>query len=172
MPTIGIKPQVKVYDPKGREFKELLKRMKGVGRSYVTIGVHSDAGRYTEGKSPPSVAEVALWNEYGVPASPRRPAIPERSYLRSAIDQNASLINKWREELMRDIIDGKRTAEDALRAMGFRIQVLVQNKIKSNVPPPNAKRTVERKRKKGLAPNTLIETGLLLRSIGFKVHAK
>lgn len=157
-----IKPTVKVEFNK-KEFEEFLKRMKHTSGSYVTIGVHEGAGDYESGVS---VVQVALWNEFGTER------IPERSFLRSVLYGNESLINSWRQKEIKEIMEKKTTPEKALSSIGFRIRELVKNKIGSDVPPPNAPSTLARKKRLGVAPRTLIESGLLQRSIDFKVVIK
>lgn len=137
-------------------------QLKLLKNSYVTIGVHDGAGSYQDG---PEVVEVALWMEYGTARG-----IPPRSYVGQTIDENAGLLNQWREELISKILAGTTSVQQALETVGFRIQVLIQNKIKSNVPPPLNKEYAARKIADGLAPVTLIRTGLLLRSVTYRVH--
>lgn len=153
--------------------KMLGKRIKGLEGAFVTIGVHEDAGKYTDGPNPPTVVEVALWNEFGTEH------IPERSFLRSAIDDNEGTINQWRTEALNKILSGDWPVSKGLEMIGFRVQQLIQNKIKSSVPPPNAPSTVAAKQASGVLPGslpaggstgTLIDTGLLLRSISFRVQ--
>lgn len=155
--------------------KRIRKAVESAKGAYVTIGVHDDAGKYSTSNAP-EVAEVALWNEFGTGT------IPERSFLRSAIDGNEGKINEWREEAINNIVEGRWNTKKALEAIGLRIQILIQNRIKSNVPPPNADSTIAAKQRSGVAPksgfnpeysgrtSTLIDTGLLLRSITYKVH--
>ena len=156
-----IKSKVKTSDSNPQQIKNFQKKIKGKEKAYVTIGVHPDAGTYGDGTS---VVEVALWNEYGTST------IPERSFIRSAIDQNTKLIEAWRLEMIENILTKDWSVKQALEAIGFRVQTLIQNKIKSNVPPPNAPSTLAQKRRDGTGSNTLINTGLLLRSIGYKVY--
>lgn len=154
---------------KGQELVDkFFREIKKAENSYVTIGLHEDAGTYPPGKDgiSVSVVEVGLWNEFGTETS------PERSFLRSAIDEGQSQIEAWRMELMSKVMMGTMSLEKSLEAMGFRIMTLVQNKIKSNVPPPNAPSTVAAKERHGVAPNTLIDTGLMLRSVTYKVVIK
>jgi|SRR6185503_4048865 len=138
----------------------------------VTIGVHSGAGDY-EGTNV-SVSRVALWNEFGTPNA--RYPTPERSFLRSTLKDNRDKIAAWREEAIRNILEKDWTAEKALSMVGLRIQFLVQNRIRSNIPPPNAPGTLNGmfgkpgKIELGQGTNTLIATGKLLRSISFQVH--
>lgn len=148
---------------------EMEKRLRAVQRShgaYVTIGVHAHAGRYTKGKNPPDVVEVALWNEFGTKD------IPARSFVRSAVDGHSEEINRWREDAITRIVNDGWSSKRALSMLGTRIQVLIQNKIKSNVPPPNAPSVREMKRREGVPQRTLIHTMLMLRSVTFKVFTK
>lgn len=158
---------IKITGSKTTETKKgliegLLSRIKGAEKSYVLIGVNEGAGSYS-GPNPPLVAQVALWNEFGTSS------IPERSFLRSAMNDNAALIEKWRMEMIENLVFKNWTMQKALEAMGFRIQTLIQNKIKSDIPPPNAPSVKAAKAREGVADQTLINTGLLLRSITYKV---
>ena len=156
-----IRPTVSITDSGKEQQAALAKKLKGMKSAFVTIGVHEDAGSYEGGG--PDVVEVALWNEFGTTKT------PERSFIRSAIDDNESLINGWREEIIGKIIHDGWSVDKGLEAIGLRVQILIQNKIKSNVPPPNAPSTLKQKSRDGVADTTLIHTGLLLRSITYKV---
>lgn len=158
-----IKAKAKTTETKKYDIAALLDRLQ---KGSVTVGVQDDAGYYetSSGGQGPLVAEVALWNEFGTSTS------PERSFLRSAIDDNASELNAYREELLANIIFKGWTIEKALEALGIRIQFLIQNKIKSNIPPPLSASTIASKKRKGVAPVTLIDSGLMLRSITYKVN--
>lgn len=141
---------------KVRAIRAQLKLLMG---SYVTIGVHDDEF-YPDGTQ---VALVAMFNEFGTDD------IPERSFIRSSIRGGESQINAWREEALNNMIDKQWTAEKALNMMGFRIQELIRNKIKSDVPPPNAASTQDRKRRLGVPQRTLMETQKLLNSVTYRV---
>jgi len=154
---------VNIKDPGKGDRVALIQRMKGYNNAYVSIGVHEDAGSYTEGSNPPSVVEVALWMEFGTIKT------PERSFLRSAINENGTLIDKWINEANKKIIFENWDVRKALSYIGMNVQELVKNKIKSNVPPPLADSTVKAKQAKGVAPVTLIDSTLLLRSISYRV---
>lgn len=145
------------------QYDAFMKRMKKLKGSYVSIGVHEGAGAYDSGIP---VFQVAIWNEFG------NKQIPEHAFFRTALDGHESEINSWREELLKQVMDGKITEQKALASLGFRIQVLIQNQIKSNMPPENAPSTVAAKVRDGVAPETLIWSGLMLRSITFQVVMK
>ncbi len=148
------------------DVKKFLESIAGAKNSYVTIGLHEDAGQYTEGKNPPSVVEVGFWTEFGTETS------PSRSWLRSTMDEGDREINQWGDEAIENIIFKGWSLEKALNMMGFRIQVLIQNKIKSNVGPALAQSTIDEKVRHGVAPVTLIDTGLMLRSVTYQVVLK
>lgn len=158
----------------GEKFKRVLHELEKYKEAYVTIGLHEGAGDYPDGTS---VVEVGLWNEFGTRT------IPERSWLRSAIDDNASKINAWREEAIENILEKGWSVEKALEMVGLRIQILIQNKIKSNIPPEygagrhgNSQASIDRaqnaKRALGQPPVTLIASNLMLRSVTTKVVLK
>lgn len=175
-----IKSKTTTKDSNPDLIRRFLRKIRGSEKAYVTIGVHDDAGKYP-GPNAPSVVEVALWNEFGTQTS------PERSFIRSTLDDNRSQIEQWRLEVIANVLHKDWTVTKALETIGFRVQTLIQNKIKSNVPPPNASSTQRKKSQSGSLPktldgasvgdqvsllssSTLIDTGLMLRSIGFKVH--
>ena len=171
-PLIHSKIQTKVVKDDTPKLKAALKKANG---SYVTIGIHEDAGEYEDGTS---VVSVALWNEFGTQN------IPERSFFRSTLEENESKINAWREEAIKNITEKNWPASKALEMIGLRVQILIQNKIKSNVPPPNAPSTIKAKQASGVAPKsgfkkgfegrtgTLINSGLMLRSVTYRVFTK
>lgn len=158
-----IKPKISFQWKNTELMTHLLKQLPQIKKMYVTIGFHDGAGSYDDGTS---VVEVALWNEFGTRD------IPSRSFIRSTIEENIDKINALREEALVRIIQDKWPAQKALEMIGFRIQVLIQNKIKSNVPPKAAASTVEHKKREGVPNRTLIETGLMLRSVTYKVMTK
>jgi hypothetical protein len=158
-----LKISVTTSDKKSAAIAKFMANARKVSGSYVSVGFHGGAGNYEDGTD---VVEVALWNEFGTRTS------PERSFIRSAIDANLDKINKWREEGLNNMLTKGWTMEKALDMLGFRLQTLIQNKIKSNVPPPNADSTVAQKKRDGVAPNTLIHTELMLRSVTYRVVIK
>lgn len=178
-----ITPTVRIEDRGKADWDRWVERFKKINDAYVTIGVHEDAGNYS-GPHAPSVVEVALWNEFGTEH------IPSRPFLAMAIDEKINQINNWREEAIDKILNEGWSVEKGLDMLGLKVQVLVQNKIKSNVPPPNAPSTVKEKQRSGVLPKhfkaganskgqlysdrtkTLIDTGLLLRSITYRVFVK
>lgn len=158
-----IRPRIRFEEKNDEVMKRLLREMPKLRGSYVSIGFHEGAGEYDDGTS---VVEVALWNEFGTKDT------PQRSFIRSTLEEHSDQINRWREEAMVAIVEKGVSTEKALESLGFKLQVLIQNKIKSNVPPPNAESTREHKKREGVPQRTLIETGLMLRSVSYRVVVK
>lgn len=138
--------------------------------SYVTVGVHEDAGTYEAepGKEPVPVSKVGWWLENGTQNMPARPFFyPTLAHYRQKIArlkaQGAAAVAYQGVSI-----------ELALARQGFAVQSWVQNAIKSNVPP-SLTRAYLRRRKKDFPESgsrTLIASGLLLRSVRYKVSIK
>lgn len=143
--------------------------------SRVTVGVHEDAGVYQAkgGEAPVSVYQVALWNEYGTRNMPARP------FFRPAFLENRELIDQQCAECLRLMVFEGWTVERALSKLGLFVQLLIQNKIKSNPEPvlsgswdePDGHGSgyLGQKRRLGQGQNRLIATGLLLRSVKYQI---
>lgn len=154
---------------KDKGFSKLYKTLKDINNAQpsVTIGVHDNSGSYPHDDV--TVAEVAFWNEYGTRIS------PERSFIRSVIDENRAKYITKTKELWNKVIKNEMAVDKAMNQLGFMIAIDIQNKIKTLMDPPNAASTTFRKTF-GRSANTnnylakpLINSGLLLRSIGFQV---
>lgn len=158
-----LRPKVSIKEKGKSEWKKATKELEKLKDAYVSVGLHEDAGAYDSGVS---VVQVGLWNEFGTETA------PERSWLRSTVDEHAGDLNRWRVELLKKIMAGEETAEHALETLGFRVRELVRNKINSNVPPPNAPSTIAAKHRAGVAPHTLVNSTLLSRSVEYKVVIK
>ena len=153
-------------DPKMQKLIEA--KWKAINNAGVTVGVHKGAGSYVGG---PTVPEVAFWNEFGT-SGPN--PIPPRPFIAQAVDVNRALLNNLQENLLNDVIDGKKLVIQALRKLGFAIQVAIEEMIdkSSSWAEPNAESTTIQKNRPGGAlrgPTPLIRSGLLRRSISFKV---
>jgi hypothetical protein len=123
----------------------------------ITVGVHSGEGSatYEDGAT---VLEVAIWNEFGTSR------IPARSFLRAWFDENRDEAKELWEALLKQVALGKITREVAIERFGLHCVGQIQERIASNIPPPNADSTVKRKG----SSVALIDTGQLRSSITFK----
>lgn len=154
--------------------KKLLRELDRLDKSFVTAGVHKGAGRYTQGDSPPTVAQVALWNEFGTEG--KHPS-PERAYLRTAVDMERIKIEAIRDEGLNNIVAGRTSVKKVLETIGFLLLTAIQKRINTSNAwaTPNAPSTARAKNRPGGAlrgATPLIESGLLFRSQAFEVKVK
>lgn len=156
-----IKPKVSVNAKGPDRILAIEKALRDTAHLAVTVGVHSDAGVYESGAD---IAVVAAAQEFGTEH------IPSRSYLRSTVDDNLEVLNKWRQDAIGRIVDGKVEPEAALESIGFRLAAKVQTRIMSDVKPPLTEKYKRWKIRQGKPPRTLILTGLLHSSIAYRVE--
>lgn len=149
--------------------KAIERKWHAINNSVVTVGVHEDAGKYSEGNNPPSVAEVAFFNHFGTKDIPARPFISQ------AIDVNRYKFNQLQDQLLNQVIEGRLLVIQALKKLGKRIEIAVVNTIDeaNNWAVPNAQSTADQKNKPGgglRGATPLIRSGLLKRSITSRVQ--
>lgn len=107
------------------------------------------------------LAAIAAIHEFGLGG------MPQRSFLRSAFDENKPMINKMGDRVVNSAIKGIST-ETALNQLGNVVQGMVQKKIVDGPFVPNSPATI--KRKKSSRP--LIDTGHLRQSIRYVIERK
>jgi len=108
------------------------------------------------------IALVALANEFGTDK------VPERSFIRSAIDEGRRDIENLKAELAQRVAVGQLSAKQALEALGVKAVDLIKNKIVEIKTPANAPLTVAIKGYN----NPLIRTGQMKNSTQFVVARK
>ena len=124
----------------------------------VKVGLPVGSQPYPDGTS---VIMVGIVHEFGSEDG----VIPERSFLRAAMADNADYINLLIAELARTVTSGQRGTRTALELLGTEAASLVQDTIRALRDPPNKAATI---RQKG-SSNPLIDTGHLLQSITHQV---
>lgn len=107
---------------------------------------------------------IAASNEFGTADG----HIPERSYLRSTIDEQRGRYEAALTRITRDAVDGKQTTRLGLERLGAMAVGDVQRKIVALRDPPNAASTLAAKAPK---TNPLIDTGRLRQSIEYEVQS-
>lgn len=155
-------------DIQGSALEGLKRMLAGLvkGPKGVRVGVLEGATN-EDGKS---VAEYAAYNEFGTAT------IPPRPFLRTTISEKGQ---EWgalaKAFLQAGIKAGAADAgRRALEAAGRQAQVDIQDKIMSNMPPPNTPATAARKakRKGGGYAGTLFDSGALHKSIEYEITEK
>jgi len=142
---------------KDKGYTAILHTFKEVaGKPSVAIGVLEDSGDHGDGLS---VAEVATFNEFGTET------IPERSFIRSTVDQNFNNYLERSRKLQSKVILQELSVKEALSVLGESIQSDIIKTINAGVDPENDPKTIERKG----SSTPLIDTGQLKQSIRYKV---
>lgn len=144
-------------------YKRILKDVAKVKQSkpYVKIGILEAAGIHRD--SVQTVAGIGAVHEYGSDDG----RIPERSFIRSTMDQNQENLVKLSHRKKDEIIFQKKPVAKALGEMGAIIQGLIQKKIADTDAdwPELAEETIARKK----SSKPLIDTGQLRQSIRYQV---
>lgn len=152
-------------------YAKWLQQMKEVAnKPFTKIGVLGTSENTSTGEGGTTVLQYASANEFGASGAGRNGSvtIPERSYIRSTIDERKRRIFGKAFNLQKDIFLGKISMKKALSIMGLLIKGNIVQKIVSLRSPANAASTI---RKKG-SSNPLIDEGRLRQSIDFEVEAK
>lgn len=165
-PTVQLRGNFKVT----AALRAALAKARG---SHVEVGIQKDAGSYAPTRrqpNPPTVAQVALWMEYGTRYAPARP------FLGPAIDENQDVLSSAMAKGLAGIALHGWSVDKGLSAVGLAALILVQNRVLSNVGPALSGQWdppqgyLGEKRIRGMGQRTLVATGLLYRSLTYKVH--
>lgn len=147
-----------------RIIRTLNKDLDGV---VVKVGVQAKDKAVRRGKggsirnTDQPLAVVAAIHEFGLGD------MPQRSFLRSAYDENLPMIDKMIQRVANGAVFGLGT-NAALNQLGNVVQGMVQRKIVDGPFVPNSPATI--KRKKSSKP--LIDTGHLRQSIRYVIERK
>lgn len=147
-----------------RIIRTLNKDLDGV---VVKVGVQAKDKAVRRGKggsirnTDQPLAVIAAIHEFGLDN------MPQRSFLRSAYDENLPMIDKMIQRVANGAVFGLGT-NAALNQLGNVVQGMVQRKIVDGSFVPNSPATI--KRKKSSKP--LIDTGHLRQSIRYVIERK
>lgn len=102
----------------------------------VRVGFFEDS-RY-DGNT--SVAQVARWNEFGVPSR-----IPKRAFMRPAVFEKKTDLNNMVHKMYRQAIRDNQDTLETLEKFGEYVKGLIQEQIRNTTEPPNARSTIKKK---------------------------
>jgi len=145
-----------------RKWQELKRRLPGVAKTAVTVGVQSDAGADQDGTP---IAAYAAYNEFGTRGGGWGGPIPARPFLGSTVDEDRDKWGRAADVAISQALTGQRTFEDGLGILGTMAQQDVQQKITTLSDPPNSEVTVELKG----SSNPLIDSNAMRQAIRYKV---
>jgi hypothetical protein len=160
----------------------IMKELKALGSMAVKVGFPEESTGKQQGKKrvvrfkkgkrvknaietgEPTIAQIATWNEYGVPSR----KIPPRPFVTGWADNKADNIKATEDKLYKNVVDGKWTADDAMQQLGEFGQDGVKSYIISGEFPANSEITIKRKG----SSRPLIDTGTMRNSVRFQVVKK
>lgn len=148
---------IKVKIKKSNLLKEIEKNKKIT----VKVGIlHQDFGfsRYDEDPKTPTMAEIALFNDFGM-GVPKRPALQRATKLFSS---------RFKELMEKELINAFRvgTFRHFGHIVGGNLASEMKRQIKDWTTPPNAQETIDRK---GFN-NPLVHTGDYYKRIAYKIN--
>lgn len=143
-------------------YREAMRRLLGESDSHVYVGIRQDQGETVAEGDDINLAGIAAVNEFGSDDG----HIPERSFLRSTVDENRSEYADVLQRLVENHVDGKAHIDDSINELGVRAVRDVQTKIRTLREPENADSTKKKKK----SDNPLIDTGRLRQSIDYEVR--
>ena len=149
-----------------KKWQELKRRLPGIAKTAVTVGVQSDAGADQDGTP---LAARAAYNEFGTRGGASGGGwggpVPARPFLGSTVDDGRDKWGRAADVAISEALTGRRTFEDGLGILGTMAQQDVQQTIVTLSSPPNSATTVDLKG----SSNPLIDTGAMRQAIRYKV---
>ena len=142
-------------------WKKILRNMRKIDAKAVKVGIQ-DGDKTSDGKE--SLAYIASLHEFGSPGG----KIPERSFIRTAIDKNEHKINNLSDGLALKILDRSVTVRGALDLIGLKVTGMIQEQITDGDYVPLAPATIKRKG----SDKPLIDTGHMRQSVRHVIEDK
>lgn len=137
-----------------RQIRERLQKNSG-----VLVGLPSGTGSYEDGAP---IAVIAAVHEFGSADA----AIPERSFLRVPLRQNAEDFKAvWRAQIHK-VVEGELSMHQVMSQLGGRAVAVSQDAIADGIAPANAESTIKRKG----SSKPLEDTRRLVQSITYIVE--
>jgi hypothetical protein len=145
---------------KNSKWLKLIKDMHQVSGSYTEAGYQ---GAKKEKDSDITVAEVAIYNEFGTHGKDGSTHTPARPFVRSYYDENVHQITKTASRLLNSVISGKNNTRRALGLLGEFVKSGIQKQIDKVMLPALSDATIKRRRMHTTKP--LIDTGTMRASV-------
>ena len=138
-------------------YRKIMRELHKLEGMTVNVGVQSNESG--------DIIDKAFYNEYGTKNEDDTVRIPERSFIRSAFDENREDINTTIERVWKGVIQGKLNAKRAASIVGQRHQDQVKTKVRNGPFTPNADSTIASKG----SSKPLIDTKEMVNSIRYEV---
>ena len=166
--SLKAKVRIKEFDP------GVLERLKkSTKETRVVVGLPKDAAPYPDGTPVQGVGATHEFGAEGIFTFTGRSGdrvtvngIPERSFLRSTLDQNEDQYLKMLEKGILNFVEKGTPLRHALGSVGLQATGDVQQMITDIQEPPNSPQVVKAKG----SSNPLIDTGHMRQSVNFEVR--
>lgn len=149
-------------------FNAIIDEMLELANSSVLVGIQEKARTVSQSKNGRSqtpgnyIADYAAKNEFGTAQ------IPERSFIRTAFDENIALIEKGVSIEYGKIIDQKISVRQGLGIIGQLMIGLIQRKIYQITFPPNSAATIAMKG----SSKPLIDFGQMVNNVTYAIRSR
>jgi len=146
-------------------WKNIVKNLKILNKGYTKVGVQEGVINEKSDNKDITIADYAIWNEFGTST------IPSRPFMRTAYDKNKAKLINIVDRKYSNVLAGE-NARIALGLIGEFFQTKVTQSIDNGSWVPNAPSTIARKRnpnptkaQKAESPKVLKDTGSLINNI-------
>lgn len=149
-------------------YNAIMKEIEELSKVSLLVGIQEGAKTQAQSKNGRkqkpglSVAEYAAKNEFGTRE------IPQRSFMRTAFDENINKIEEVAADQYGKIIDGDIAIKQGLGIIGQVITAMIQRKIQAIVFPPNSPRTIAIKG----SSKPLIDFGQMVKSVTYAIRTR
>lgn len=147
-------------------WSKVLERVDGLGKRAVKVGIVGDKAKelVDDGAGEPiTMAQLAGVHEFGAVIRTRFATIliPERSFIRATVAQNERPYTVLCAKLVKRVLAGKLSEDQALGQLGLRMAGDMQRRISEGIDPANADSTIAAKG----SSTPLVDSGRLRASI-------
>ena len=113
-------------------YNALIKRAMGGKRAEITVGIPAKAGgEQHEGGKGVTILDVAQWLEFGTDVR------PPLAFVRGWFDDNKGRCNEMIAAMMKSVLAGKRTREQALQLLGAKFAAEMQARMAAGIHVPD-----------------------------------
>ncbi len=138
------------YKDKGLEL--IMDKIADLSKLSLTVGFQGDEAAFLyvdeSGAVKGNLASIATWNEFGLKASSKNPAVPARPLLRSTVfKQRDKIVSWWAKSLNRMISNAAITPIQTVALVGINLVKMVERQMDASYSwaKPNAPRTIKNK---------------------------
>ena len=145
-----------------RMWRRLMKKLPGIGKVRVKVGIVGSNASQDHGDSGLSNADIWIIHELGAPDA----NIPARAPLRTTFEQKLDELKGMQYKLAKALLNDKMDVHRAFNILGAWGAAAIKATIKAGLPPPNAASTIRRKG----SSVPLIDTGQLINAVTWAVY--